>query len=319
MKILIVCRWHGDHIAAFITEQAETLRALGNEVRFVMAERGGIRGYWQLLRIIRKAIAEWNPDVIHAHFGICGFVANLQRKVPVVVTYPGSDVNSNKTRPLSILSMRLSKYNLLMSKRQLEKVERYVDMSKIAIQPYGVDLKSFPPQEKKDARIKMELPLDKKLVLFSSRFVRRPEKDPELAKAVVALVDKRRREVGLSDVELLPLTGGYTKDEMASVMSAVDAALVTSKTEGSPQFTKEVMACRTPIVSVNVGDVAEQVEGLAGCYIAKTRDVEELAELLEHAIEFGKTKGREQLMSKGLTNDLVTKRINQIYKGIIAE
>lgn len=308
MKILIVCRYHGTHVAAFITEQADALRALGNEVRFVMAEQGGLKGYLRLLHNIRRTISEWHPGVIHAHFGICGLVANLQRKVPVVVTYPGSDVNNAKTRPISILSMRLSAYNLLMSKRQLEKVKGHVNESNIAIQCYGIDLGAFPKMDKTEARKAMGLEADKKYVLFSSKFVRRPEKDPELAKAAVALVD---------NAELLPLTGGYTKEEMATLMSAVDAALVTSKTEGSPQFTKEVMACGCPIVSVDVGDVAEQVEGLDGCYIAKTREPEEIAELLKKAIAFGKTNGYQHIINKGYDSASIANRLVRIYENVI--
>ena len=138
-----------------------------------------------------------------------------------------------------------------------------------------------------------------------------------MAKAVVAIVDKRRRDAGLSGVELLPLTGGYTKEEMATLMNAIDAALVTSKSEGSPQFTKEVMACGCPIVSVDVGDVAEQVDGLEGCYIAKTRDAEELALLLEDALDFGKTNGHQHIKDMNLDNVQVAERLIKIYANII--
>jgi glycosyltransferase involved in cell wall biosynthesis len=157
------------------------------------------------------------------------------------------------------------------------------------------------------ARKAMKLDADKKYVLFSSKFTRM-DKDPDLAKAAVALVD---------NAELLPLTGGYTKEEMVSLMNAVDAAIVTSKSEGSPQFTKEVMACGCPIVSVDVGDVAEQVEGLDGCYIAKTREPEELAELLKKAIAFGKTKGHQHIKDMRLDNVQVAERLVEIYKKVI--
>ena len=48
MKILIVCRWHGDHAAAFIMEQVDALRSLGHDVQYVTAKNGGIGGYVEL-------------------------------------------------------------------------------------------------------------------------------------------------------------------------------------------------------------------------------------------------------------------------------
>lgn len=318
MKILVVCRWHGDHAAAFIMEQVDALRSLGHDVQYVTAKKGGIGGYVELYRNLKKAIREIQPDIVHAHYGICGLIANLQRQAPVVVTYPGSDINNSKIRPISVLSMRLSKYNLFMSKRQIEKVQRHAKPDKTEILRYGILSDLFVEQDKKEARKVMGLEQDKKYVLFSSKFTR-ADKDPELAKTVVAIVNKRRREAGLSGVELLPLTGGYTKEEMVSLINAVDAAIVTSKSEGSPQFTKEVMACGTPIVSVDVGDVAEQVEGLKGCYISKTREAEELSWLLEQAIDFGKTKGHQHIKDMCLDNVQVAGRLVYLYKSVMTE
>lgn len=306
MKILVVCRWHGDHAAAFIMEQVDALRSLGHDVQYVTAKKGGIGGYVELYRNLRKAIREKQPDIVHAHYGICGLIANLQRQVPVVTTYPGSDINNKKVRPISVMSMRLSKYNLFMSKRQIAKVQRYAKPEKTEIVRYGILSDLFVEQDKAKARKAMGLDVDKKYVLFSSKFTRLG-KDPELAKAAVALVD---------NAELLPLTGGYTKEEMVSLMNAVDAAIVTSKSEGSPQFTKEVMACGTPIVSVDVGDVAEQVSCLDGCYISKTRDPKELAELLEKALEFGKTKGHQHIKEIQLDNVQVARRLVAIYDSL---
>ena len=308
MKILIVCRWHGDHAAAFIMEQVDALRSLGHDVQYVTAKNGGIGGYVELYRNLRKAIREIQPDIVHAHYGICGLIANLQRQVPVVTTYPGSDINDKKIRPISVMAMRLSKYNLFMSKRQIAKVQRYAKPEKTEIVRYGILSDLFVEQDKSKARKAMGLEADKKYVLFSSKFTRLG-KDPNLAKAAVALVD---------NAELLPLTGGYIKEEMVSLMNAVDAAIVTSKSEGSPQFTKEVMACGCPIVSVDVGDVAEQVEGLEGCYIAKTREPEEIAELLKKAIAFGKTNGHQHIKDMRLDNVQVAERLGEIYERILS-
>lgn len=55
----------------------------------------GINGYFKNLSA-QKKIKEFHPDIIHAHYGLSGLFANLQRKVPVVTTYHGSDINERK-------------------------------------------------------------------------------------------------------------------------------------------------------------------------------------------------------------------------------
>lgn len=315
MKILFVCRIYG-RVAPFISEQMEALQYLGNEVRYVTAQKGGLAGYFELYRNLMQVIRDEQPDIVHAHYGICGLIANLQHQVPVVVTYLGSDINDSRLRPISILSILMSRYNLFMSKRQIAKVQRCAKPKKTEILRYGILSDLFIQKDKTLARKEIGLEIDKKFVLFSSAFTR-IGKEFNLAKTVVAIVDKRRREAGMSGVELLPLTGGYTKEEMVSLMNAVDAAIVTSKSEGSPQFTKEVMACGTPIVSVDVGDVAEQVKGLDGCYISMTRDAKELAGLLEKALTFGKTNGHQHIKDMHLDNVQVAERLVEIYKSVL--
>jgi len=44
--------------------------------------------------------------------------------------------------------------------------------------------------------------------------------------------------------------------------------LLTSLHEGSPTVVKEALACGLPVVSVDVGDVAERIEGIEGCHLA---------------------------------------------------
>ena len=132
-------------------------------------------------------------------------------------------------------------------------------------------------------------------------------KNAPLAKEVVSLMQD-------DNVELLELKG-YSREEVTLLMCAADAFLMTSFTEGSPQVIKEAMACGCPIVSVDVGDVKERVDGVAGCYVANTREPKELAELIRKALAFeGKTKGREKIIMDGLDNRQVAKELLSIYK-----
>jgi glycosyltransferase involved in cell wall biosynthesis len=97
-------------------------------------------------------------------------------------------------------------------------------------------------------------------------------------------------------------------------MNAADVALMTSFSEGSPQFIKEAMACNLPIVSVPVGDVSEIMNHIDGCYIC-TYQKEDVAEKLKMALDFGKrTNGRHRILELGLDSETVAKKIIEVYQ-----
>ena len=330
MKILIVCSYKpqfADGVAPFVREQVEALRAQGCECAYYHIKGKDMVGYLREVPKLRKKICEWKPDVVHAHFGLSCLVANLAtRRVPVVSTYHGSDINLSSIRPLSKIAMWLSAWNIFVSKRNMA-LAGAVDGKKCSLIPCGINLPMLW-SELKDQKIEhltliqwveTIMPQGKKYVLFAGAFDN-TVKDPELAKqAMNALANE-----GVN-AELVELKG-YNRDQVNALMYNCNTFLMTSKTEGSPQVIKEAMACGCPIVSVDVGDVAERTEGVEGCFVVpniELRDkreklIEELAEALKNAITFkGRTKGREKILESGLTNEQVAKRIIRIYEQIL--
>ena len=303
MKILIVASYNKGYYAPFIVEQAEALKRAGCEVEFFGVVGKGIKGYIKALPELKKSIADIHPDLIHAHYGLSGLFANLQREVPVVTTYHGSDINEKAVLPFSRMAMRLSKFNIFVSKRTME-IGR--PRKNYALVPCGIDLSDLQLTGKAEAREKMRLKQNGRYILFAGAFDN-PVKNYPLAKEAMAEVP---------DAELLELKG-YTRDQVTLLMCAADALLVTSFTEGSPQVVKEAMACGCPIVSVDVGNVREVTDGVEGCYIC-SRDPEEIAGSIKMAQSLTeKIKGREAVISMGLTNEEVARKITDIYRNII--
>ena len=305
MKILVVASYNKGRYAPFIMEQAEALKSQGCEMDYFGLQGKGLRGYLKNIPALRRKIREIGPDIIHAHYGLSGLLANFQRKVPVVVTYHGSDINDKKVRPYSKMAMRLSAWNVFVSSKTFEiaKLKR-----KFSLIPCGIDLSDLQLTQKAEARQRMRLDESKKYILFAGAFDNMVKNAP-LAKETVELLD-------CSNVELLELKG-YSRDEVTLLMCAADAFMMTSFAEGSPQVIKEAMACGCPIVSVNVGDVKERTEGVEGCFVAETREAKELAGLLQKVMGFeGKTKGRERVVTDGLDNRQVAERLKEIYETI---
>ena len=313
MRVLIVASYNQNRFVPFITEQAEALQAAGCEIEWFGVQGKGIKGYLKELPRLRKMIREVKPDVIHAHYGLSCLLANLAtRRVPVVSTYHGSDINEPKVLPFSKMAMWLSAWNIFVSKRNVDIAK---PKKRWSLVPCGVNLPLAWDELKKqkveqltlNQWVEGVLEPNKKHVLFAGAFDN-AVKDPELAKASVAL---------LGDVQLIELKG-YTRDQVNALMYTCDCLLMTSKTEGSPQVVKEAMACECPIVSVDVGDVAERTEGVDGCYIVKSREPRDIAATIEKALAFnGRTNGREKILEAGLTNEQVAKRIIAIYEDII--
>lgn len=306
MRVLIVCKYKENlphNMAPFIWEQVQTLSGQGITFRFFLVKGRGVGGYLKEISELKKVIKAFKPDIVHAHFGLCGLLANLQRRVPVVTTYHGSDINNPKTRRLSKIAIMLSAHNIFVSKRLVDIAKPKKNYSVI---PCGINLDDYPVLDKAEARRLMNLDLKKKYVLFAGAFDN-PVKNPQLANEAVQL---------LPGVELLELKG-YSRRQVAHLMNAVDCFLMTSHTEGSPQVIKEAMACGCPIVSVDVGDVSSIISGIEGCFIADN-SAEDIAEKIKMALKFGeRTKGRERIEQLGLANNFVAQNLIEIYKTVL--
>ena len=96
----------------------------------------------------------------------------------------------------------------------------------------------------------MKLDLEKKYILFSSNFENKVKNYQLLHDAKNYIKDK---------FEIIELKN-FDRKSVSRLFNAVDVAVMTSFSEGSPQFIKEAMASNCPIISVDVGDVKSIVK-----------------------------------------------------------
>lgn len=304
MRVLIVARCKNGRYAPFITEQVEAIEKQGVECRYFGVDGKGIVGYLRQIPKLRKVIREFHPDIIHAHYGLCGLLANFQRRIPVVTTYHGSDINDPRVLRLSKKCIRRSRFNIFVSQKNVDIARPQKDFALI---PCGIDLEDYPVMDKADARRQMGLNPTGIFILFAGAFDN-PVKNAPLAQAAMALIP---------EAELLELKG-FSRSQVATLMQAVDAFLMTSFTEGSPQVVKEALACGCPIVSVDVGDVRERTEGIEGCFISG-RDPKDISRFIKQALDFvGRTNGRQAIEKNGLSNDVIAARIISVYENLLS-
>lgn len=310
MKVLIVCSGNSGMISSIIQDQAESLKRNGVSIDFFLMKGKGILGYLKNLPALKKKINAFNPDLIHAHYGLSGLLATMQPKKKVVITFHGSDINVKNNVKYSYLAARLSKENIFVHP-DLPKKIRYSKKS-VNIIPCGVDLKVFYPDKSKSDRSNSAQDNKEKKILFASRFAN-PVKNYTLASNAVELLT--------DNVKLIELKG-YTRSEVNLLMNSVDLLLVTSNSETGPLVVKEAMACNCPIVSTNVGDVRKVVGDTEGCYIT-TFEPEDVAEKIKLALNFsnvkGRTEGRKRIIDLELDSENVAKRVISVYEQILGK
>jgi glycosyltransferase involved in cell wall biosynthesis len=308
MKTIVVCSYKKNAVqtngmAPFIWEQVAELQQLGCQFRFVFAKNGGLKGYFSAYKNLLKEIKNFQPQIIHAHGGLCGLIANFQRNTRVITTFHGSDINIKFTRFFSKIAIKFSKFNIFVSQKLINIAK---PKKNFALLPCGVDIQCFTPLNKIECRQKFNFDLKKNYILFSNAFNINVKNAP-LAIAAVKEIP---------DAELIELKG-FTRQEVNLLLNACDVALMTSFSEGSPQFIKEALAANCPIISTDVGDAKQILENVNNCYITsyKVNDVVEKIKLCLKNNE--KTNGRKILMQLNLDNKTVAEKVLKIYRSIM--
>ncbi|MBX7203036.1 MAG: glycosyltransferase [Bacteroidia bacterium] len=307
MRLLIVCSANAGQISPFVADQAEHLQRQGLVLEIFAIKGKGIRGYLSNLPALKKKIRAFKPDLVHAHSGMSALLASLQRIRPVVVTFHGTDINNARLRRFSRLAMLLSARQMVVSKH----MATLLGKPEMTVIPCGVDTHLFSPVKREDAANDLKLDKDKIHLLFASSFSNTLKNYP-LAKAAIEQCNDVR-------IQLHPLEK-IDRQTVARMINACHACLMTSISEGSPQFIKEALACGTPIITTDVGDVSETIGQTSGCFVCPPEPAQ-LAIAIKQAISFseesGKTNGPSQIQQAGLDAENISRRLISFYNKVL--
>jgi teichuronic acid biosynthesis glycosyltransferase TuaC len=294
--------WFG----SFVKDQVDALRRLGVSVHVLHFDgRPDWRAYGTAARTLRRLVAQGDFDVAHAHYGLSGAVALSQRSVPVVTTFHGSDsAQVPWQRRVSWIVARRTTPIFVAAENA-----RRLGLPDALVLPAGVDTALFQPTDRAGARAALGWDQDPMYVLLPGARSN-PIKRADLFDRVVDLVGRRLRDVRGVSLE------GYSRGDVANVMNAVDAVLLTSDWEGSPVAVKEALACATPVVAVPAGDVPDVLAGLPGCAIVP-RDPGLLADAVLTAITVRDDTLRRRALD--FSYDRVAAQILEVYNRVQAQ
>ena len=298
MKILIVCshNYFGKSVP-FIEEQVNSLKKYGHEIEYFPINRKGLFGYLKTYLELKKYFKKNRFDLIHAHYGLSGALACMQRDIPVITTYHGSDIHLLKNRLISYFAIFFSEANIFVS----ERIKINFMKKKAHVIPCGVDLDVFKPLEKELVRQELGMEHNDNIILFSSYFENQI-KNSQLALEAIKLVP---------DTKLLELKN-HSRTEINLLLNASDCLLMTSFAEGSPQLIKEALVTNCPIISTDVGDVADNIYGVRNCYIVGY-DATEIAQTIKYILRYKvRTNGESKKELFSLENSSM--KIDKLYK-----
>ncbi len=312
MRVLIVCSGNVENFdfkihQSFIYDQIEAIKTNYNIDYDVFLIKGkGIKGYLGNYRGLRQKIDNYLPDIIHAHYSLSGLLAILQNKIPVIVTFHGSDCIYK--RVLSTIVHLKAKYSIFVSKHLYNNLLIRINKKSFFIK-CGVNTENFKPLENQKLMDKIIQDNNRIKILFASAF-NNAVKNYSLAQKAISYLSKS------DEIDLIELKN-KTREEVNLLLNSVNLLLLTSLSEGSPQIIKEAMACNCPIVSTDVGDIREIIGNTEGCFVT-TFDPQDIAGKIKMAIKFSKTicrtNGREKIMI--YDNKIIASLIYEIYKKI---
>ena len=172
-------------------------------------------------------------------------------------------------------------------------------------------MRRFKPLDQHVCRQELGWSPDKFIILFSTTSRSNTKKRLWIAEEVVEKV----KQNGFPDIELRGLNK-VPHEKVPVWINAADMTMMTSMyDEGSPNIIKETLCCNKPVVSLPVGDVAERISGVPGCYLC-AEDINELAQAVISVIN-GKRTVEGQKAMKNLSLEAIAQKILKLYGDLI--
>ena len=259
MRVLVVTNlWPTPESPAqggFVRDQVEALQMIDGLDVEVFTFGTGSREYLRAAVEAKRRYRRHSFDVIHAHYGLCGWTALPITGAPHVVTFHGTDLAHPWVGPLSRTLAKLIALPAPVS-TTLARDGLPSHSDDLAVLPCGVNLDRFRRIDRREARTALGLDPEAPYLLFPADPAR-PEKRFDRARA---LADE-------AGVELLKYER-RPPEQVPLMINAANAVLVTSDREGFGLAPLEALACDVPVLATDAGIASLALENVGGTLCA---------------------------------------------------
>ena len=311
-------------VGTFVERQVCGLKKIGTEIEPLIIDRRshGAFTYRHVPTLVRRAVERFQPDVVHVMYGgvMAEAVFRSGLDVPVVQAFCGTDLLGEEVgSPIQrfrgwvgvVCSNRVAAkaQAIVVKSKNLERaLPSRVESSRVFVIPNGIDLDLFSPLDRQACRARLGWRDGIFHVVFSTPRHSDANKRLGLAKGAIDFLNSGGLPAELHVMLEVP------HSEVPMWLNAADSVLMTSHHEGSPNIIKEALACNRPVVSVDVGDVRERIQGIEGCFIAEP-DAEDLAQKLKIVASGpGSVASREKMQA--LSIEAIARRLAMVYEAV---
>ncbi len=327
-RVLAITNMYPSHerpwVGTFVEQQIQGLLSIGVETNVVYFDRKkeGPLIYYRMAGRIRAAVSKFEPHLVHVMYGgvMAGRITILPCARPVIVTFHGSDLLGENLSGIwrklvsrhgvrcSWAAARKAQGIVVVARHLEHALPSDVDRRKVRVIPCGIDLERFKPVDQNLCRQKLGWTPDTFHVLFPANGGD-PVKRPWLARAAVQALQAQGVKVELH------LLAGVPYAEVPLWINASDVLILTSLHEGSPTVVKEAMACNVPVVSVEVGDVAERIAGIEGSHLAEAEPQDLARKLLAVHHRNARVNAGPAVSALSITH--VAKQLKVFYREVL--
>lgn len=269
--------------------------------------------YLCCLSLVRRLKNERNIEIIDSHFTYPdGLAATwLARKTGLksVITLrgteiPHSKIPGRKKQLLKAWNQADRLFSVSDSLRQ-HAIALGADASKFTVIGNGIDTEKFKPIEKSDAKKRLCIDADTKVLITVGGLVERKgfhrviaclphllKKHPKLVYLIIGGTNAEgnyKSQICALTEELavtnhVRFLGTLKPEKLSLPLSAADVFVLSSSNEGWANVILEAMACGTPVIASDVGGNAEVVNSEELGYIVPYGDHPKLLEAIQRAL-----------------------------------
>jgi glycosyltransferase involved in cell wall biosynthesis len=331
-----------------LTNKPKNLNVIPTPVFYLPTEKGYKKLGEKHFRVVNKIIQKHNIvfDIIHAHFtwsaGYVGTKLKEKYDRPLVITTHGYGIYDLPYRDEEWKKkiehvLKSADCIIAVSDSILFLIKKMGVETPVKVIPNGFSNKIFYPQNKEECRKKINLPLDRKIILNVGDLYGKVKGHRYLIEAMVEVV-KHRKDVlciiigsGKLKNELeaqikksclkdsIKLVGGKAHGEIPIWINACDAFVLPSLNEANPTVMFECLGCGKPFVGTKVGGVPEIITSEDYGLLCEPANPEYLSEKILIALDKDWDNEMIRKYAERFRWPNITKEMLKTYDGLLVQ